>query len=39
VQGIARSLGIIESEALELIEGECVINVRHDLLENMRRVF
>ena len=39
VAGIARSLGIIESEALELIEGETVVNMRHDLIENLRRVF
>ena len=39
MQGIARSLGIIESEAIELIEGETVVNMRHDLIENIRRVF
>ena len=39
VQGIARNLGIIESEALELIEGETVVNMRHDLIDNIRRVF
>lgn len=39
VQGIARSLGIIESDALELIEGEAVINMRHSLTQGLRRVF
>ena len=38
-QGVARSLGIIEREAQELIEGETVINVRHEFVEALRRVF
>ena len=36
---MARSLGIIESEAQELIEGETIINMRHEMVEAMRRVF
>lgn len=39
VQGIARSLGIIEAEAIELIEGESVINMRQSLVQGLRRVF
>ena len=39
VQGVARSLGIIEKEAQELIEGETVINMRHEFVEALRRVF
>ena len=39
MQGMARSLGIIEHEALELIEGECVVNMRHEMVEALRRVF
>ena len=38
-QGVARSLGIIEREAQELIEGETVINIRHEFVEALRRVF
>ena len=36
---IARSLGIIEREAQELIEGECVINMKHEMVEALRRIF
>jgi len=39
MSGIARSLGIIEAEAMELVEGETVINVRHVVIEALRRVF
>ena len=38
-QGVARSLGIIEKEAQELIESEAVINMRHEFVEALRRVF
>lgn len=38
-QGVARSLGIIEKDAQELIEGETVINMRHEFVEALRRVF
>ena len=34
-----RSLGTIEREALELIEGESIITVPKELLENFERVF
>lgn len=36
---MARSLGIIESEAVELIQGETVINMKHEMVEALRRVF
>ena len=39
VQGMARSLGIIEKEAIDIIEGECVVNMRHEMVEALRRVF
>lgn len=39
VQGIARSLGIIEREAEDLIKGECVINLKNEMVEALRRVF
>ncbi len=39
VVGIARNLGIIEAEAIELMEGECVVNMRHEMTEALRRVF
>ena len=39
VQGVARSLGIIEKEAQELIEGESVINMKNEMVEALRRVF
>lgn len=39
VQGIARSLGIIESEAMQLVEGETVVNMTNDMIDNLRRVF
>lgn len=36
---MARSLGLIEKEAQELIEGETVINVKHEFVEALHRVF
>ena len=39
VQGIARSLGIIEREAQELIEGEAVVNIKQEMIDALRRVF
>ena len=35
----ARSLTNIEKECLELINGECVVNMTNDMVENLRRVF
>jgi hypothetical protein len=39
MEGKGRSLFNIEKECKDLIQGETVVNVTNDVIENMRRVF
>ena len=38
-EGKLRSLPVIEKETQELWEGEVVVNISNDMIENLRRVF